>query len=154
MKNIIAAMLMLSLSLLYIPAKAQIEKDPTHWAYGLKRITGNNFEIHLRCMIDTPWHIYAQQQTSGFIGTRTKISFDKTPGLVLNGKPIEKGKKVTYTVKEVGILNYEYPGTVDFVQKASVQPGVKTINGTITYQTCTHEHCLTPVTINFSVPVK
>jgi hypothetical protein len=91
----------------------------------------------------------AQKQTTGFIGTRTKITFDKTPGL-----PLEKGKKVTYTVKEVEIMNYEYAGKVDFVQKATIKPGVKEVKGTITYQTCTHEHCLTPVSMNFSVPVK
>lgn len=150
MKNILLILLLACGS---FTATAQIEKDPAHWAYGLKKLTGNNYEIYLQCIIDTPWHIYAQKQTTGFIGTRTKITFDKTPGLTLTGQPLEKGKKVTYTVKEVGIMNYEYAGKVDFVQKATIKPGTREIKGTITYQTCTHEHCLTAQTIQFHVPV-
>jgi len=149
MKNILVLLLLCG----SFAAKAQIEKDPTHWAYGLKKITGNTYEVHLRCMIDTPWHIYSQKQTTGFIGTRTKISFEKVVGLTLIGNPVEKGKKVTYIIKVVGITNVEYPGTVDFVQKATIKPGVKELKGTITYQTCTHEHCLSPVTIGFTVQV-
>lgn len=136
-----------------ITANAQIQADPAHWAYGLKKITNNTYEVHLQCSIDYPWHIYAQKQGKDFIGTATKITFNKQPGLALTGIPIEHGKKDTYKDETVGILNYEYAGKVDFVQKATLKPGIKAITGTINYQTCTHDHCLTAVTINFSVPV-
>lgn len=136
-----------------ICAKAQIEKDPSHWAYALKKIQGNTYEVHIRATIDTPWHIYAQKQTKDFIGTATKIVFAKQPGLTLTGIPAEHGRKDTYKDETAGILNYEYAGVVDFVQKVTLGPGVKAIKGTITYQTCTHEHCLNAVTISFDVPV-
>ena len=134
-------------------AKAQIQPDPVHWAYGLKKLGDNNYEVHLKCTIDEGWHIYAQKQTSEFIGTRTKITFAKTPGLVLTGLPVEIGKKEKYVVKEVNITNYEYAGTVDFVQKATIKPGIKELKGTITYQTCTHDHCLAEKIITFTIPV-
>jgi DsbC/DsbD-like thiol-disulfide interchange protein len=134
-------------------AKAQVQRDPAHWAYGLKKLTGSTYEVHLQCAIDDGWHIYAQKQTKDFIGTRTKITLDKIPGMTLIGTPAELGKKDTYTVKGVGIRNYEYVGKVDFVQKVSLRPGVKSIAGTITYQTCTHEKCLPETTISFTVPV-
>jgi hypothetical protein len=134
-------------------AHAQIQADPAHWAYGLKKLTGNTYELHLQCTVDNPWHIYAQKQGKNFIGTATKIVFTKQPRLVLIGKPMELGKKETYVNKEVEITNYELSGKIDFVQKATIKPGIKLIKGTINYQTCTHERCLAATTINFSIPV-
>jgi thiol:disulfide interchange protein DsbD len=152
MKNIKICLLVLLTSLCRI-ATAQIQPDPAHWAYGLKKLEASNYEVHLKCTIDEGWHIYAQKQTGEFIGTRTKIAFAKATGLVLTGLPVEVGKKEKYVVKEVGITNYEYAGTVDFVQKATIKPGIKELKGTITYQTCTHDHCLTEKTISFTIPV-
>jgi DsbC/DsbD-like thiol-disulfide interchange protein len=127
--------------------------DPAHWAYALKKLTGNTYEVHLQATIDDGWHIYAQKQLPDAVAVPTKIVFEITPGLTLIGKPIELGKKETYTIKEAGVTNYEYAGKVDFVQKMTVPPGLKEIKGTITYQTCTHQQCLTEKTISFTVPV-
>jgi len=145
--------ILLVLTVACIHAKAQIQKDPAHWAYGLKKLTGNTYEVHLQCTIDVPWHIYAQKQGREFIGTATKIVFAKQPGLVLIGTPAEHGKKDIFVNKEVEITNYEYAGKADFVQKVTVKPGVKEIKGTINYQTCTHERCLTATSIDFTIPV-
>lgn len=134
-------------------AKVQVQADPAHWSYGIKKLSGNIYEVHLQCTIDEGWHIYAQKQGKDFIGTKTKITLAKTRGLIVIGTTAELGRKETYTVKEVGITNYEYAGKVDFVQKVKVEPGLKEINGTIIYQTCTHEKCLLEKTINFSVPI-
>ncbi|QKJ32851.1 hypothetical protein HQ865_24870 [Mucilaginibacter mali] len=152
MKNIRIGLVVVLICFCWI-AKAQIQPDPAHWAYGLKKLTGNISEVHLKCTIDEGWHIYAQKQTDEFIGTKTKIGFTKTPGLTLIGTPVEVGKREKYTVKEVGITNYEYAGTVDFVQKATIKTGIKELKGTITYQTCTHDHCLAEKTIDFTIPV-
>lgn len=146
-------LLVLSLCLYALVTKAQIEKDPSHWAYGLKKLTGNTYEVHLRCTLDAPWHIYSQRQSPGFIGIATKITFKKVNGLKLLGKPTELGKKITYNDKEAGIINQEFEGAVDFVQKITIAPSVKEINGTITFQTCTNTHCLTAKDIDFTVPV-
>ncbi len=145
--------LLLFLSTSVLVSKAQIQKDPATWAYGLKKISGNSFEVHLRCSLESGWHIYAQEQTDDFIGTKTKIVFEKQKGLKLIGKPQERGKKDTYVAKEVGITNYEYANIVDFVQKVTIQPGVNKIKGSVTYQTCTHERCLSEKTVEFAVPV-
>jgi DsbC/DsbD-like thiol-disulfide interchange protein len=136
-----------------LQAGAQI-KDPAHWAYGLKKLSGNHYEVHLQCTVDEGWHIYAQQQGKDFIGTRTKIKLHLVPGLALVGKVAELGTKDTYTDPAVGISNVEYTGKVDFVQEVTLIPGIKSIRGSITYQTCTHKQCLPEQTINFSVPVK
>jgi len=136
-----------------IAAKAQIQEDPAHWAYAMKKVSGDNYEVHLRCKIDTGWHIYAQRQTAEFIGTRTKVEFGKQVGVIFSGLPVEHGKKEVYRNKEVGITNYEYAGVVDFVQRAEIKPGVKSVSANITYQTCTHQRCLTEKTISVTIPV-
>src|SRR5258708_1229976 len=146
----ISVILLLAISA--IAAKAQIE-DPAHWAYGLKKLGATNYEVHLQATLDDGWHIYAQKQSSEFVGTATKIAFFKQPGLTLTGATLELGKKEKYENKEVEIINYEYAGKVDFVQKVKINPGIKEIKGTITYQTCTNQKCLTEKTINFTVPV-
>ncbi len=137
-----------------IQLKAQVQPDPAHWAYGVKKLTNNQYEVHLQCKIDTGWHIYAQKQTKDFIGTATKITFAKTPGLQLAGTPVEHGKKDIYQIKAANITNYEYAGTVDFVQKIIVKPEVKEVKVAIQYQTCTHKKCLPQANINLNVPLK
>lgn len=154
MKNLLikyAAAVILMICTAHI-ATAQIQ-DPAHWAYGLKNLKGGVYEVHLQATMDEGWHIYAQKQLPDAVAVPTKIVFDKTPELTLIGKPAELGKKETYTIKEAGVTNYEYAGKVDFVQKVTVKPGLKEIKGTITYQTCTHEKCLTEKTISFTIPI-
>lgn len=126
-------------------------KNPAHWAYGLKKLNDNTYEVHIRATIDPGWHIYAQKQLPGAVAVPTKIVFAAQPGLTLVGTPAELGKKDTYTIPEAGVTNYEYAGTVDFVQKVTVSPDLKEIKGTITYQTCTHQQCLAAQTISFTV---
>jgi len=133
-------------------AKAQIER-PVHWAYGLKHLSGQQYEVHLQATIDEGWHIYAQKQVPDAVAVPTKIVLDKTTGLKLIGVSAELGKKDTYTIKEAGVTNYEYAGKVDFVQKVLIDPSVKEIKGKLTFQACTHEKCLNAETINFNIPV-
>jgi DsbC/DsbD-like thiol-disulfide interchange protein len=133
-------------------SKAQIDQ-PVRWRYGIKKLQGNTYQVHLQATIKDGWHIYAQEQGSDFIGTATKIDFKKIPGVTLVGKPAGIGKKDTYIAKEAGVTNIEYAGKVDFVQEMTIKPGVKKVTGSLTYQTCTHEKCLPEETINFSVPV-
>ena len=128
-------------------------KNPAHWAYGLKKLNDNTYEVHIRATIDPGWHIYAQKQLPSAVAVPTKIVFSPQPGLTMMGTPAELGKKEIYTIPEAGVTNYEYAGTVDFVQKLTTSPEVKEIKGTITYQTCTHQECLSEKTISFTVPV-
>jgi DsbC/DsbD-like thiol-disulfide interchange protein len=133
-------------------ANAQIQR-PVHWAYGLKHISGENYEVHLQATINAGWHIYAQKQLPDAVAVPTKIVFDKTSGIILVGIPAELGKKDVYTIKEAGVTNYEYAGKVDFVQKVKIAPGIKEIKGTLTYQSCTHEKCLNAETLEFTVTI-
>lgn len=152
MKKISLTFLLLAAVLLPYTLHAQV-KDPAHWSYGLKKLPSGQYEVHLRASIEEGWHIYAQKQLPDAVAVPTKIVFTKSPGLKLSGLPAEVGKKETYTIKEAGVTNMEYAKVVDFVQKVSIAPGLKEVQGTITYQTCTHEMCLPETTISFKIPV-
>jgi DsbC/DsbD-like thiol-disulfide interchange protein len=149
MKKIIL-MLLLSAAVSLLHAQVM---NPAHWSYGLKKLDGDHYEVHLRATMDEGWHIYAQKQLPDAVAVPTKIVFTKAPGLKLKGLPLELGKKEKYTIKEAGVTNMEYAGVVDFVQKVTLTPGLKEVKGTITYQTCTHEMCLPEATISFSIAV-
>jgi DsbC/DsbD-like thiol-disulfide interchange protein len=149
MKKLMMVLLLL-ISAIY--SKAQIN-DPVHWAYGIKHLNGNQYEVHLQATMEEGWHIYAQKQLPEAVAVPTRIRFAQTPGLTILGKPIELGNKDKYTIPAVGITNMEYAGKVDFVQKVAIKPGIKEIRGTVSYQTCTHAQCLPEATINFTVPV-
>lgn len=151
MKRILLTLFIFS-TLFAAKTHAQIE-NPVHWSYALIKLTSQQYEVHLRAVIDSGWHIYAQKQSPDAVAIPTKISFTKTTGLALIGKPAELGKKEKFTVKEVGITNMEYSNKVDFVQRVTIKPGLKEVKGTITFQACTHKMCLQANTINFSVPV-
>jgi len=153
MKIIKLSLMTFLLAAATLTIRAQQIKDPAHWAYGLKKLTGNTYEVHLQCTIDDGWHIYAPKQLPDAVAVPTKIVFAKTSGLVLIGKIKEIGKKETYTIPDAGVTNYEYAGKVDFVQQVAIGAGLKEIKGTITYQTCTHQMCLAEQTISFMVPV-
>lgn len=157
MKNILGLKTILLwvmiLGFMPLASKAQLDKDPATWAYAMKKVSGSTYDVFVRCSLISPWHIYAQKQGKEFIGSATKFVFEKNAGVRLIGGVLEKGKKLTYSVKEVGITNFEYEGTVMFVQRMVVSPSVKVVKGSVTYQTCTHERCLSEKTVSFSIPV-
>jgi thiol:disulfide interchange protein DsbD len=128
-------------------------QNPVHWSYGLKKLSGNVFEVHILARIDSGWHIYAQKQSPDAVAVPTHLTLEKVPGLTIIGKPVELGKKEKYTLAEVGITNMEYANKVDFVQKVVLKPGLKEIKGRISWQACTHKMCLQEQSLSLTVPV-
>lgn len=132
--------------------KLQERANPVHWAYSAKKIDQSKYEIHLTATMDAGWHIYAGNQPKEAIAIPTKIKFSLNPLVRIIGKLNEIGKKEKQEVKEAGIVQYAYGGTVDFMQIISVKSNIKTnISGKITYQACTDEMCLSVKTASFSL---
>lgn len=131
---------------------AQIQK-PVTWSYGAKKLGMGVYEIHLLAKMDQGWHIYAQKQAKDAIAVPTSIVFEKMKGLVLMGPVMEKGKKVAHRIEALDVVNMEYAGQVDFVQKVRVSPGVKVLRARISFQACTNERCLPEETVEASIPL-
>jgi hypothetical protein len=121
-------------------AEAQM---PVKWNYFIKQIDEKTFEIHLTATIENGWHIYAQKQPPDAIAIPTKIEFYKNPLITLDGDVKEVGNLKKHNISEIGIIQHEYAGRVDFIQLAKLRAMVKTnIAGKISYQVCTDEQCL------------
>lgn len=128
--------------------------DPVHFSYHVKKLDNKKIEIYLTAKMDPDWHIYAQIQPEEAIAVPTRIVFNKNPLVKMTGNPKENGTKEKYEDQQAGIVQYQYGGTLDFIQEATLTAEVKTnVSGTITYQACTDEMCLPPKTISFNIAV-
>ena len=97
--------------------------------------------------------MYAQE--AGVEGpVPTTISFTANPLLIIDGKAVETGKKITKVEKAWdGKVNF-YEKTVTFTQKIKAKTKAKTnIIGKVEFMVCNDEVCLPPSEYAFKVPV-
>lgn len=141
---------------------AQIQ-HPLTWAYATKLLPTSKgdapgvrtYQVHLRATMQEGWHAYSQVQPENAVSQPTKFKFNTSDQVVLVGKVKEIGQLIHFEDPSSGLGASEYSGSVDFVQVVKVKdPSVKTITGTITYQTCTDHECLPPEDVNFTIPLK
>jgi hypothetical protein len=146
MRKIISLLILVFLS---FHCQAQVT-----WAFSAKKVADKTFEIHLVASVDEPWHIYAQDSPKGG-PLPTKIIFSKNPLLLLSGKVREDGDMEMYHDQIFNVDVYSYTNKVDFVQVVKLKANAKTtIYGTVGFMACTKEQCLTPQTINFTIPLQ
>ena len=132
----------------------QTRSNPVHFSFRAESTGDKTYMVHLTATMDPGWHIYAQVQPKSAISVPTKITFTRSPLLILDGKVAEKGTRETQTIKEAGIEQYMYLKTVDFIQVVKIKAAIKTaLTGSITYQVCSDKECLPPATIPFSISI-
>ncbi|MGH2645365.1 MAG: protein-disulfide reductase DsbD domain-containing protein [Chitinophagaceae bacterium] len=143
-------LLLIALICLALPAlvNAQI-LNPVHWNYSAKSIGNGQYILHLTADIDPGWHVYAQDAGEGPIPTSFK--FDKTSGADFIGKVREVGKMHKEFDKNFNSVLRFYENKVDFVQYVKVNPGTKSVRGSLEYMVCDNHQCLPPKDINFSI---
>lgn len=134
---------------LFTNSNAQVE-NPVKWSYTAKKVSGNNYELHLTATIDGKWHMYAQDAGEG--PEPTSISFSPNPLVKLDGKVRESGElEKSYDPNFKSTLKY-YSNKVDFIQKVKLRSTAKTlVKGTVTYMVCDDRKCLPPKEIPFSI---
>jgi thiol:disulfide interchange protein DsbD len=130
---------------------SRAQNNPVRWNYSAQKLDDKTYEIHLKAVIQFPWHIYAQQNLED-LGLPTAIKFNTNPLIALVGNTQEIGKLEIEKLAEIdGTLKY-YENEVDFVQKVQLKNIIKTnISGSISFQACTDSHCLPPAETHFNV---
>lgn len=124
---------------------------PVTWRLSSKQVSDRTYEIHLKAVIQEPWHIYAQQIPEG-TALPTTINFDHNPLISFLGQIKEVGELEQKT--EDGLLLKYYSRQVDFVQTIKLKGSIKTVlNGTIEFMACTDERCLPPTQKAFSFTI-
>lgn len=129
------------------------EQEPIHWNFTAVQTDEKFFEIHLRAMIDQPWHIFSQNPAPSAIAIPTKIHFLSNPMVKFVGKPAEQGEIVVKSDSSLGAEERYYEDDVIFIQAAKAKD-IKTpivVKGTVTYQLCNSETCKQPTTKEFTV---
>lgn len=125
--------------------------QPVNWKYYTKQVSGNTYELHFTAIIQSGWHIYAQQQPSDAIAVPTTIKFSPDSLVIFDGNPIEVGQKEKFEDDAIGISDWQFEDRVDFVQKVRLKTNASLqIIGTILYQACQQRECLKPEEAAFS----
>jgi hypothetical protein len=137
----------------FVPG-AHSQVRPVAWTYWAKKSTANMYELHLKVIVDAPWHIYSQFTPDGGPNP-TVVTFNKSPLVTLQGKTKESGK-LKQKHEEVFKVDVKYyDGKVEFGQLVKVKGNIKTsISGTISYMICNDEMCLPPYTDKFNIQLK
>lgn len=151
-KNILLSVL-LSSFLFSIAFSQTGSAKQVKWTTSSKKIGDKLYELKLTATIAGDFHLYAQD--AGVEGpVPTTISFTANPLLVLDGKTIEIGKKITKVEQAWdGKVNF-YEKTVTFTQKIKGKTKAKTnIIGKVEFMVCNDELCLPPSEFNFKVPI-
>jgi Disulphide bond corrector protein DsbC len=147
LKNIFFSVLVV---LITVAAKAQL--NPVSWTYSAKKITDKTYELHITATMQSGWHLYSQTQPEDAIAEPTKITFNKNPLLILDGKIKEEGKMEKFHDAKLDLSANQYSSKVEFVQTIKLKASAKTnVSGTVRFQTCNDEKCLPPKNVTFSI---
>lgn len=123
------------------------------WTFSSKKIGEKKFEISMTATINGDYHLYAMN--AGVEGpVPTTISFSPNPLLIIQGKPTEKGKKITkYEAAWEGKVNF-FEKTVTFTQLVNTKTAANTnLNGKISFMVCNDEVCLPPSEVPFKIAI-
>lgn len=123
-------------------------QSPVRWEFSSKKINTGTFEITAVATIQPEWHIYSQQ-TNEDLGMPTTFSFSKNPLIEFISDQIERGD---LRVEDKGASRF-YEGQVEFVHVVKLKGTKAKTNliGKVDFMACTHQNCLPPDEVNFSL---
>jgi thiol:disulfide interchange protein DsbD len=134
-------------------ANSQV-KDPVCFQFKANKRAPGIYEIVITADITKPWHMYSQSTPAGG-PIPTKITFNKNPLIVKEGKLLEKGKMEKINDKVFGVQVFYYSGKVVYAQVVKVKGLLNTnITGTISYMVCDDTQCLPPTKKTFDIKLQ
>ncbi len=121
--------------------------NPVAFNYSVVKKGSDLYEVHIKAMIQSKWHIYSVKNPDGGAQpTEIKINEGNKLGAVK-----EIGKLKTSFEKEFNVNQKYFETAVDFVQMVKLKPGNKKITGTINYMVCNDRQCLPPKEVEFKI---
>ena len=121
--------------------------NPARFSYSSVKKNNNQYEIHIKALVEPKWHIYSIYNPDGG-AQATALTFSNAKVV---GKAKEMGKIKTVFEKEFKVNQKFFEQNVDFVQTVKVNPGTKKVSGTIEYMVCNDKQCLPPKTVPFDI---
>jgi len=140
--------------LLFLSAAGMAQLNPVTWTFSATKVGDKTYEIHMKAIIQSGWHVYSQAQPADAIVNPTFFVINPNPFFSKDGKIKEVGKMEKVN-DDVSGSAHQFSGTVDFVQKIKLKSNAKTsFTGTVEYQTCNDQKCLPQKKININVAIK
>lgn len=134
-------------------ANSQV-KDPVSFQFKANKRAPGIYEMVITADIAKPWHMYSQSTPSGG-PIPTKITFNKNPLIIKEGKLSEKGKMEKINDKVFGVQVFYFSGKVIYSQVVKVKGLVSTnITGTVSYMVCDDTQCLPPTKKTFDIKLQ
>jgi thiol:disulfide interchange protein DsbD len=128
--------------------------NPVTWTFTATKVSDKTYEVHMKAIMQSGWHIYSQTQPEDAIVIPTSFVINPNPLFVKDGNIKESGKMQKVN-DEVSGSAHQYSGSVDFVQKIKLKSNARTnFTGSVEYQTCNDQKCLPPKKVNFTVALK
>lgn len=121
--------------------------NPVKFSYSAVKKTNNQYEVHIKTVVEPRWHIYSIYNPDGG-AQATALTFTNGKSI---GKAKESGKLKTNFEKEFKVNQKFFEQNVDFIQTVKVVPGTKKVSGTIEYMVCNDKQCLPPKTVAFDI---
>lgn len=121
--------------------------NPVKFTYSAKKKSANQYELTIKAIIDSKWHLYSIKNPDGG-AEPTTVKFE---GVSAVGAVKEVGKLKTIFDESFSVPQKFYENYVDFVQIVKVKPGTKKVAGTIEYMVCNDKKCLPPKEVGFEI---
>ena len=124
--------------------------NPVKWTFTAKKVSEKVYEVYITALLDSKWHIYAQDAGEG--PEPTSFKFTKNPLVKLDGKVREQGKlEKSFDPNFNSTLKF-YASKVEFIQKVKLKSSTSTVlKGSVYYMVCDDKKCLPPKEVPFSV---
>jgi thiol:disulfide interchange protein len=151
MRNLVGLLVLMVMS---FSLEAQITKNPTHWNYTSKKISGNDYELIITCTLDEHWHIWSLDPGGDGLLFAPAFKFTKNPDYTLVGSVKESGKRIDREFSGTDGITHSYEKKVTYTQKIKVKKNT-VIEGKHDYQVCNESKCLTPeFDVKFKIDIK
>jgi thiol:disulfide interchange protein len=138
MKRILAFSIFVFISLVIT---GQVVK-PVTWSFSTRDIDNDHVDLVFRATISSHWHMYGLNIASGG-PVPIRIGFEQTRGFVVTGKPVQSPKPFVVMDEIFGMKVELHSGNVTITQRINkIQTDSITINGTVSYQTCSDMQCV------------
>ena len=128
---------------------AQIMK-PVKWESSLKMTGDATGEIVLKASVDAGWHLYSSDFAEGEGPQPLVITFPKTDGVRLDGKPIPSQKPHREMDEMFEMELTWWTGSVTLTQKFTATKPEFAIDVALTYGACNDQNCIPPSRESFS----
>ena len=134
-----------------IMVSAQSSKA-VQWSFSSKKLTDQEYEVHIDARIEGNWHIYSQNGGEGPFSTL--FTFNKNPLVAADGKLKEVGSLKKIYEEAFGAEVRFYEKSVSFVQKVKLRGKAKTnLAGKVEFMVCNDKQCLPPAEVSFSINI-